>query len=225
MVKQSMDARFIGDRGGLGAATSLGTAPTTLTGELTAFQYLRPSVEVRGGLVGLAGTGESNLFGGVTVGGRLQTPTRLAPFIGIGAVAATGKRDASTDGLDNDNDLLVDEPGERRSESFGSAYPEIGAHFWLTPRVRMTANAAYHVTSTGRDDDQWTFGVGISLLSPTDYAVVPNGKFSLLEQPESWQPAIDPLHDSRDYSALAPSASPPDSPIERAPDGRPLPPL
>lgn len=225
MAKQSMDARFIGGRGGVGASTALGTAPGTLAGQLTAFQYVGPSVEMHGGLVGLAGTGDSNLFGGVTAGGRLQTPTRLAPFIGIGAVAATGERDVSEDGLDNDYNFLVDEPGEDLSEYFASVYPEVGAHFWLTPRVRMTASAAYHVTSTGRDDDQWLFGIGLSLLSRGDYAVVPDGKFSLLERPESWQSALDDPHDSRDYSALPPTPSSPRPTIERTADGRPLPPF
>ncbi|MBP89422.1 MAG: hypothetical protein CMJ64_22375 [Planctomycetaceae bacterium] len=150
-----------------------------------------------------------------------QTPTRLAPFVGVGALAAGGERDVSDDGLDNDNNLLVDEPNEDLSEYFASVYPEVGVHYWLTPRVRLTAGAAYQVTSTGRDDDQWTFGIGLSLLSPSDYAVVPDGKFSLLEQPESWQPEFQQAVGARDFS----ESSPTPTTIDRTRDGRLLPPL
>lgn len=223
MVKQSMDARFMGNRGGYGIATNLGTDPGTLGGEVTAFQYVGHSLEVRGGLVGLAGTGNENLFGGFTSGARLQTPTRLAPFVGIGGLAAGGERDVSDDGIDNDNNLVVDEMGEDLSEYFASVFPEVGAHFWITPRVRLTTSAAYHLTTTGRDDDQWMFGVGLSILAPGDYAKTPDGKFSLLEKPRDWQPDVA----GKPQQASSPLAPPPPprTQLERASDGRLLPPL
>lgn len=223
VAKQAMDARFMRNRGGFGVATHLGTDPGTLGGELTGFQYVGHSLELRGGLLGVAGTGNSNLFGGLTAGARVQTPTRLAPFVGIGGLAASGERDVSDDGLDNDNNLLIDETGEDLSEYFASVFPETGLHFWLTPRVRLTTSAAYHFTTTGRDDDQWMFGIGLSLLSPGDYAETPDGKFSLLEKPDDWQPHVLGRPE-RIYSDLAP-APPPRTQFERTPDGRPLPPL
>jgi len=222
MAKHAIDARFLHDRGGYGVATNLGTSPGTLGGELTKFQYVGHSLELQGGLLGLAGTGNSNLFGGLTAGARLQTPTRLAPFAGIGGLAAAGERDVSDDGIDNDNNLLIDEVGEDSSEYYAAIYPEVGAHFWMTPRVRLTTRMAYHLTTTGRDDDQWMFGIGLSIVAPGDYAKVPEGKFSYLKKPQTWQPEVA----GKPQQALSPLAPypPPRTRLERAHDGRPLPP-
>jgi hypothetical protein len=91
---------------------------------------------------------------------RTQLPSRLAPFTGAGVLAATGKRSLEHDRLDNDSD-------EEEIESYLAVFPEAGVHLWLTPYWRLTASASYHVTSSGREDDQWLFGIGLSLLDPT----------------------------------------------------------
>jgi hypothetical protein len=120
------------------------------------------------GFQALLGAEHSDSFGGLAGGVRAQIPSRLAPFAGLGLQLMIGDRDLPHDGLDNDNDFLVDEADEKREESihYASVYPELGAHFWISPRVRLTGSVSYHITTTGRDDDQWMLGIGLALLAP-----------------------------------------------------------
>ena len=64
---------------------------------------------------------------------------------------------ARYDGLDNDDDLSIDEVGETESEVtfFNAVYPEIGMHYWVTGSTRLTGSASYFITSDGRDSDFW----------------------------------------------------------------------
>ena len=218
-AKQAIDARHVRDRGGFGVATTVGPDPLTLGGELSAFSYSKPWLEARGGLMGVAGTGDANLFGGLTAGLRIQTPSRLAPFAGVGAFLGGGERDATDDGIDNDNDCCIDEPGEDEDEYFASVFPEVGAHFWLNPRVRLTTSAAYHVTTSGRDDDQWLLGVAISFLSGPSKSQIPTGKLTLLEDPDSWQPGLGATEPPPYQTAQVPASAPPRPVAE--PESRP----
>jgi len=102
-------------------------------------------------------------FAGVDIRARLQAPSRLAPFIGLGMFngASRGEIDATNDRTDNDDDGIVDEPGEKdwTLDAYTiAAYPEFGAHFWLNGSGRLTIYTRYFVTSEGRDRDQWLLG-------------------------------------------------------------------
>jgi hypothetical protein len=217
MAKQAVDARHVQGRSGWGVAATAGPDPVTVGGELSMFGYSEPWVEGRLGLMGVAGTGDANLFGGLTAGARLQTPTRFAPFVGLGGFAGGGNRDASDDGIDNDNDCCIDERGEKEDEFFGSVFPEVGVHYWLSPRVRLTPNAAYHVTTSGRDDDQWFFGVGLSFLSGPYEPELPPGRLTLLDDPESWQAGLG----NTDRLPYQPSWEPPSPPPAAVPEEPP----
>ncbi len=169
MIKQSVDARFVADRSGyyLGAAGADDPAAGGL--ELGAFKYLGPAVESRIGLKGLAGTGAREWYAGLDLGLRTQSPSRLAPFAGIGTfVGGNGNHVAATDDhLDNDDDGSVDERGEVRSDPhfMASVYPELGVHWWLNSSIRLTTSAQYHLTTDGRDSDFWFIGFSISFLN------------------------------------------------------------
>jgi hypothetical protein len=56
-------------------------------------------------------------FVGVDLGTRLQTPTRLAPFAGLGTFHGVSRAVyvADRDGKDNDDDTFIDEQGEETS--------------------------------------------------------------------------------------------------------------
>jgi hypothetical protein len=182
-IKQAIDARYVAERGGVSSGVAVGPKPGTIGGELGLFYFPNASVEGRVGAVGLLGTGDQNAFGGFTAGLRTQLPSRLAPFTGAGVLAATGKRSLESDRLDNDHDLLIDESDEEEIESYFAVFPEAGVHFWLTPYWRLTAAASYHVTSSGRDDDQWLFGIGLSLLNPEPPYKLPLGEPELRRLP------------------------------------------
>jgi hypothetical protein len=168
MAKQCVDARHVaGKRGGYLSAAVQGD-PVSVGGHLGGFAYSSPSFEGRVALAGLAGTGAKDLFVGIDGGLRFQTPTRLAPFVGVGTFLGYNKREVWgwRDGIDNDGDLQIDEPDEERAEYgfLAAVYPELGAHFWLNSRTRLTASGAYYVTTDGRDTDFWFFGLGIGML-------------------------------------------------------------
>ena len=103
---------------------------------------------------------------GVDVGARAQTPTRLAPFVGVGASAGVLIQDVVGAVLD-DNDIITSPPlqEERSVDGLATLYPEVGAHFWMDGRIRLTAFGRYLITTQGRDFDDWLVGGQIAIFS------------------------------------------------------------
>lgn len=179
MIKQAGDARYVSDRGGWyigGAGTD---EPTTAGAEIGAFSYIGSSVEGRAGLKGMLGTGADDWFAGLDLGLRVQAPSRLAPFAGIGTYLGGNSRRvlAVDDHIDNDDDGSVDERGETKGDPnfIASIYPEIGAHFWMNSSTRVTASAQYHLTTEGRDADFWFFGLTFAFLGDSEEYERPAG--------------------------------------------------
>ena len=87
------------------------------------------------------------------------------------------KRDviADNDGIDNNDNRVVDEMGELddRLAGFVSIYPELGVHAWLTPKWRLTGSVSYHLSTEGRDNDFVFFGVSMSWLDDPPIARTP----------------------------------------------------
>lgn len=168
MIKQASDARYVDGRGGYYFGAAGADEPTALGAEIGRFEYAHPAVESRIGLKGLVGTGAEDWFAGLDLGLRAQSPSRLAPFAGIGTFVGgnTNSTLAVSDGRDNDDDGSIDERGERRAdpEFMASVYPELGMHYWLTSDLRLTASAQYHFTTDGRDSDFWFIGFTLAFL-------------------------------------------------------------
>ena len=80
--------------------------------------------------------------------------------------AAASVRTIETSELGLWIDLWVDESGETDTEHgcLAAIYPELGVHFWLNGRTRLTASGAYYGTTEGRDADVWVFGLGVAWL-------------------------------------------------------------
>ena len=177
MLKQAVDARHVDGRSGKYIGFSAADEPTAAGAEFGAFTYVHPAVEVRTGLKGLIGTGADDWYAGLDLGARVQAPSRLAPFAGVGTfIGGNGRQvGARDDNIDNDDDGAIDERGETRtrSEFLASVYPELGVHYWLTSDLRMTGSAQYHVTTDGRDSDFWFIGVSFSWLDSLD-SVIPD---------------------------------------------------
>lgn len=177
MIKQSLDARYVADRGGSYAGAGGSSSPPAAGIELGRFAYVDSSIEGRIGLKGLVGTGANGWFGGLDTGIRVQAPSRLAPFVGAGAYLGGTKEEvlAENDRIDNDNDGSIDELEEMDDNYrfLASIYPEAGVHWWMTENVRLTGSAQYHLNTDGRDTDFWFVGFHISVLDAakeyTDY--------------------------------------------------------
>ncbi len=178
VVRRAIDATHVSGKGGLIVSGGAGSREghTLLTGEIGAFGYTTPMTEVRGSL-SLAGHWDGDNAGDFRIGGnlgtRLQTPTRIAPFVGLGLFGGYSQEKvfAEDDRIDNDEDGLVDEPGEvewELDDILLAAYPEVGLHLWLNSHLRLTGSASYYLTTEGRSQDFWFYGVTLSFLgSPT----------------------------------------------------------
>jgi hypothetical protein len=173
LAKQSVDARFVAQSAGGYLEGHGGRSPqqSIVGGELGVFIYPVSWAEFRGGLeldhfngivLGDEVLGKDDVPGiaALNVGGRVHAPTRLAPFVGAGAMAGLSDRYIVTDR----GTLDVDGDGEpdKQTDPFVAVYPELGVHFWLTGHSRSTLGARYLFTSEGRNEDMWLVGFTIS---------------------------------------------------------------
>lgn len=169
IAKQLVDARHLDGKSGSTFGVGVSGDPVSVSGEIGAFAYPEEWLEVGGGLVGIAGTGAGSAFVGPELRTRLVLPARVSPFVGVGAYAGVNWFDESAedDGIDNDDDLFIDEPGEKKDSvnGFLAVYPEVGAHLWANGTWRLTGSARYYVNSEGRDADFWYFGLSLGRVS------------------------------------------------------------
>lgn len=171
-IKQAADARFQSGSSGMflsGGVYSRPDAKTALGAiDIGVETYLASFLTARGSL--MAAAGDQDWFTGLDLGLRLQSPTRLAPFAGVGTFVGYADEvvPADDDWVDNDDDGFVDERGEDKERFSGllaSVYPEVGGHFWWTPNLRLTGFGRYMVTTEGRDADDWLIGGGLAIFS------------------------------------------------------------
>jgi hypothetical protein len=160
VVKQAIDARHVrGKSGGYGAIVGV-DQPAAGGVEVGAFHYGTPYAEGRVGVAAMIREGDHPLMAGANLGFRLQTPTRLAPFVGATTYAGwTGTKQADDDGRDNDDDGWIDEVGETDDTYTVAIAPELGMHFWLDHKRRVTFSSRYFVSAYGRDEDFLYFGI------------------------------------------------------------------
>lgn len=169
-LKQAADARFL--EGASGKFVSGGLAYRPDSGGLAqvsvgAEHYYQSYLTGHAALTGIA---SDDYFVGADLGWRIQSPSRFAPFVGVGTFAGYSKEsvDATDDNRDNDDDGLIDEWNEQddRFDGFIAAvYPETGAHFWWNPSCRFTTYGRYLITTQGRRADDWLIGCGIAWFS------------------------------------------------------------
>ena len=168
IAKQMVDARHLRGKGGGQVSVGVSGDPASIGGELGVFHYPTEWFEISGGLSGIAGTGARSAFVGPEFRSRLVLPGRVSPFVGVGAFTGINWFDkpAENDGIDNDDDLFVDEPGEKQEnmDAFLAVYPEVGAHLWVNGTWRLSGSARYYVNTEGRDADFWFFGLSFGCV-------------------------------------------------------------
>ena len=107
---------------------------------------------------------------GLDVGARIQAPTRVAPFVGAGASAGILFHEALSLALNaagdsfDDSALLMDESNDE-VDGFAAFYPEVGTHFWVDGRIRLTAYGRYLITTEGRGFDDWLVGGQVTMFA------------------------------------------------------------
>ncbi|MBC8354227.1 MAG: hypothetical protein H8E66_19715 [Planctomycetes bacterium] len=171
-AKQALDARHADGLGGLylsgGAQYQADAEKPFVGGELGVEGYSTSWTTGRASLATYIGDDEGYL--GLDAGVRLQTPSRVAPFVGVGTFhgVSRGVELADWDGRDNDDDGWIDEFGEEESgvdDWLSAVYPEVGAHLWVNANWRLTAYGRYFVTTEGRDHDDWLIGMQLAAFS------------------------------------------------------------
>ncbi|QDT01317.1 hypothetical protein [Adhaeretor mobilis] len=165
-TKQAIDARHVYGKRGAYAGAIARNQPASAGAQVGVFAYPQSYLETYGGLAGLLQEGsDTAISGGVEVGARLQTPTRLAPFVGVNGYLGYWPFGDGKDGRDNNGNGFVDEDAEDDGgEVVFAAKPEAGLHFWLTPRLRLTGSAGYQFVAEGSEPDSLTYGISLSLL-------------------------------------------------------------
>lgn len=188
-IKQAVDARHVTDKSGGYVSFAGRDEPVSGGLEVGMFHYSSPWFEQQVGLQALLHEGGHQLTGGLNGKLRLQVPSRLAPFVGIGGfIGWSGMESAENDLIDNDGDGSIDELGEYDHELTLAIFPEAGVHFWLNHRTRLTASANYYMTSSERDDGFVLYSVGLSFFgreyerNPVLATAVESGKVSGLEE-------------------------------------------
>jgi hypothetical protein len=168
-AKQMIDARHTDGLGGFyvgGGAQVLPESGTPLFGGELGFERY-PSNSFSHRLSCTTYLGNDDGFAGFDLGARLQTPSRVAPFAGLGGFIGLSPTwtPAETDGIDNDDNGWVDEPGETDfgiDGLLGIVYPEVGAHLWINGCWRVTTYARYLFTTEGRAQDDWLAGAQLT---------------------------------------------------------------
>jgi hypothetical protein len=46
----------------------------------------------------------------------------------------------------------------------GTVYPEVGVHFWISKKTRITFHAAYDYSTLGQDSDYFGYGVNLGYV-------------------------------------------------------------
>ena len=163
MTKQAIDARHVEGRGGVYTSAVVSDNPVVGGAQVGAFAYppgMKGAVETRGGLGVLVAEGETPVSIGIDLGARLQSPSRLAPFAGVGLYG--GYLPSPGDFID----VLGDEPVLDDDTKFiGAIYPEVGVHYWVTPRWRLTASASHYFTTIDPQPDFTVFGLSLARLN------------------------------------------------------------
>jgi hypothetical protein len=230
MTKQAIDARHVEGKHGLygGAAASRDPIGAAMEGGVFGF----PSAwsEVRLGLAGLAHDGDNELSAGLIAGARVQLPTRLAPYAGAQIYAGLSDTlDAEGDGVDNDDDFFIDEPGEEiGSDLILAVAPELGVHYWLTSQWRLSGGVDYRLTSDVAAEEGLYYGISLAWLAPGQSMPAPprkaklqDGVWSFEDQPGVPVPTTLPNFRpeiSRDESEVLPAIRLEDALEATAPD-------
>jgi hypothetical protein len=157
------------DKPGFYAEMGFGNDPSTLGGEMGLFMLSNEVLMMKGGLGFLLSENFKDVFVGTHLGMRLCVPGKISPFIGVGVFGGYTKKEfnADDDGIDNDGDGKIDEPGEKDTEIddvIGTFYPEAGINIWSSPTSCLTLSGKYNYTSKGRENDFWSFNFGFMFL-------------------------------------------------------------
>jgi len=181
MAKQAVDARHLAQRKGSYLGGTFEPEANAIGGEIGYSYYLEPWLEQQIALAGLYSDDLHDAYIGGKLGYRVQSPSRVAPFVGLGGFAGLFHKGTPYDTLyvvgaavSDDPDYHYDhDPGDDGLHPMLAVYPEVGVHFWLNEKFRLTASGSYHISTEGRKFDYYLFNFGISRMTVPDRTADP----------------------------------------------------
>ncbi|MCO6043956.1 hypothetical protein NG895_08555 [Aeoliella sp. ICT_H6.2] len=181
-VKQAVDARHVAGKHGAYVSFAGRDEPFAGGFDIGGFRYTEPWLEQRIGLSGLLHEeGKRPVSLGLLTSMRAQVPSRLAPFAGVGAYAGwAGGEQREYTIFDEEEEAIAAAIFDTKHEFVVAAFPEVGMHFWIDHRRRLTTSVSYWFTNQDRGEDFLFFSVGFSWFSSNyqDYSNYSDGEFN-----------------------------------------------
>jgi hypothetical protein len=112
-------------------------------------------------------TSDKEYYGGINIGTRIKYSSFITPFLGAGIFSGYSfeNKNAENDGIDNDNDNIVDEENEKKEVSddvIFCFYPEAGFYFQFQNNSKIYFSAKYMISTEKEADNFYLFTIGFS---------------------------------------------------------------
>jgi hypothetical protein len=211
-IKQAVDARHLDMKDGGFVAGGSSQDGQAVWADFGMMHYREPWKESYLAFSGLYSDDLHDAFFGGKLGTRIQSPSRLAPFAGVGGFAGLFHKGTAHDALwftqhedeDDDEGFFFDDdcdcdesewdPGDDGLHPMFAVYPEVGIHYWLNSDTRISASLSYLVSTEGRDYDYLLLGISFSWLDldepPNEFLDPPLSPEELNDW-EALQPPVD----------------------------------
>lgn len=153
--------------------------PLAGTGALGLFHYPTSWLSWRAGLAGatFSNSDERLIAGGAELGLRVQTPTQLAPFVGVGTFLGWQEQKTTTTTVSEESFWgfhSTQTTTKTKTKGLATVYPEVGVIFWVSPHVYLATRAAYNFTSLRHDKESWMLGLELGLGMKPDAESTPD---------------------------------------------------
>ncbi|QDU96109.1 hypothetical protein [Lignipirellula cremea] len=176
-AKQAVDARHVREKWGyVGGGGASPGSPFAGHLKFGYFDYMESWLERQFTLGAFRSNSLNDTVFGPQATFRVQSPSRLAPFVGVSGLAGVLHKGTLHDGVDlivrslqnDDDDCGCDKnrglPDDHLHPVFVGA-PEVGVHYWLNADLRATASLSYAMSTEGRDHDAFFLNFEIARLN------------------------------------------------------------
>ena len=171
-AKQALDGRHLDMKDGSFLAGGVSPDGQAVWADIGAMHYPEAWTESYLAFSGLYSDDLHDAFFGGKLGTRIQSPSRIAPFVGVGGFAGLFHKGSAGDALwlalQDDDDCDCNDPdwgpGDDGLHPMFAVYPEAGIHYWLNSDTRLSASISYMVSTEGRDYDYLLLGFSLTSL-------------------------------------------------------------
>ncbi len=107
---------------------------------------------------------KDGLYGTAYAGMRVSAPFVVSPFVGLGVAIGRGYDKDVGDGYDRHPAITINgEDTHGLYRYIAVVYPEAGVRIWLGRRSSLVASVRYFMSTTGRANDSFMYGGGLTV--------------------------------------------------------------